>query len=116
MHIVRCNCFDVKFSGKCIELGEHLQLFRNAVVLQLDIEILAEHAAQTQRERTSLLRLPVEQCLRDVACKAGGQTDQAFRMLCKEIIVNARLIVKSIHKCTGGKLDEVFISGFVLRK
>ena len=47
MHVVGDHALRADFRRDLAKARQHLNLLRDAVVLQLDIEILAEHALQT---------------------------------------------------------------------
>ena len=116
MNIVRRNGFDAERFCKRPELWKHFQLFRNAVVLQFNIEILAEHRLQAPCNFISARILSAQERLRNVARKASRQADQPFMMRFKKIVIDARFIIESVNKRFRGKIHQIPISGLVLCK
>ncbi|MPM42836.1 hypothetical protein SDC9_89508 [bioreactor metagenome] len=93
-----------------------MQLFGNAVVLKLNIKVLAEHALQSFCVRKRVVVPPCKQRLRNIARKARRKADQAFRMLAQQIVINARLIVEPAQERLARKEHQVLITCSVFAK
>ncbi|MNV34826.1 hypothetical protein D3C71_1262570 [compost metagenome] len=93
MRIVRNRQGNAGLLGQRDQLRIDTLLLGNAVVLKLQIEILAENLLVPKRRQLRLRIPPVKQMLRNFAAETGAETDQAFRMGRKGFHVNPRLVV-----------------------
>ena len=50
----------------------------------------------------------------NVAAQAGRQSDQPFRMLREQILIDARLVVKAFEVARRDELDQVLVALLVL--
>ena len=68
------------------------------MVLQLDIEVVPEHAVQPFAQTLGVVIAAVQQGLRDIAGEAGGQADEPFRVRFEQVVVDARLVIKAVDE------------------
>src|SRR5262249_61776284 len=85
-----------------------------AVVLYLDIKILAESLMKPLGQFRGLVQLFLENELADLARGTAGQADDALPVLGQEFLVDAWHVVVAFEKRDGGHLDEVFEAGEIL--
>ena len=116
MDIVRGNGLYVQLPRQICKLWQHLQLFRQAVVLQFNIKIIAKYAFEPERKRMRIIVAAVQQRLRYAARKARRKAYEPFVILFKYIVINPRLIIKPVHKSYGAQFHKVFIADLVLCK
>ena len=91
-----------------------LTLLRNAVVLQLQIEMLrAENAGKLQRIGLGSVIVPGAQPARDLACQTGRQSDQALAVLPQQGKVYAGLAVKALQEPHGDQIAQIAVARFV---
>ena len=99
-------------------LGEHgieLVLLGNAVVHKLDEEVvLAENLDVFLESGVGGVEVAVEDILGNFSGQARGGSDQALAVLGQELVVNARLVVKTFEEAQRTQLAEVEIAGVVL--
>ena len=99
------------------QLGQHLLLFGQAVILNFDkIIALAEDFQVLFHGFARSLAPAVEQKLWKLAGNAGGQRDQTFGVSPEQIIVHARLIIKTARKALAHQLGQVVIALIVFRQ
>ena len=90
-------------------------LLVDALVLHLEEEISgAEDVAIGRGRGDGLLRLFGSDLGRDLALQAAAEADQAFRMLCQQLLVDARLVVEALGVTRRDELDEVLEALLVL--
>ena len=83
------------------------------MVLQLDIEIVAEYALQPQSERLRFIVSVHQQILRDIASKAGGKADDALAVLFEKAVIDPRAVIEAFDESDARKLDQVPVTGHV---
>ena len=71
------------------------------MVLQFKVKIVAEHAAQPLREFSRAFDIARHNHARDIARKAGRETDQPVFIRFEHIIIDARFMVKPFGKADG---------------
>ncbi|MPN59317.1 hypothetical protein SDC9_207038 [bioreactor metagenome] len=75
MYVVGNNGFCANLGRDFTKARQHLNLFGNVVVLQLDIKILAKHTLETLGMIERKVIVVGKQRLRNIARKAGGKAD-----------------------------------------
>ena len=78
--------------------GQDALLLGKAMVLQLDIEVVPEHAVQPFAQTLGVVIAAVQQGLWDIAGEAGGQADEPFRVRFEQVVVDARLVIKAVDE------------------
>ena len=112
--IVRSRHGDARFPRQLDELGQNDGVLFKAVVLQFNVVIaLAEQVTVPQRRRLGALIVTCEDSLRDLACKARRQADQALMVLLQQLFVHTGLGVKAFGKGRRDHFDQVFVARFV---
>ena len=108
-------------SGACslrassISLRVGLALGRQAVVLQLDEQVVApEDVLQPAGLLQRALLVALQQRLQDVAAEAAGGGDEALVVLREQLPVEARLVVVALEEGPAGELDQVAVADVVL--
>ena len=96
------------------ELRDERLLVRDAVVLQFDVEAVAEDLLVAPGYLQRLPRTPGEQLPRDRPAHAGGERDQALGVLLHQLVVHARAIVETLEIAGGGEAHQVLEPGLVL--
>jgi hypothetical protein len=84
-----------------------------AVVLDLDVEVVAEDAVEPAGQLRRLVDLVLEDVLAELARGAAGQADQALLVRFEQLLVDARDVVVALQEGDGGHLDEVLEAGAV---
>ena len=117
MRIIRRNKTQVILSRKFNETAVCLFLFRQAMVLNLNEEILpAKNFHVFLRQCIRLFHIVTENGARNLTCNAGRKCDNTCMVFLHELFINARLIVHALNICEGNKLRKVAISLHVLCK
>ena len=105
---------DAGFRGDPRQAGQNALFLLDAVILQLDKEVL------TPKEITVIHRLfqravivVLQQPLRYLTGKAGGQANQSLVILLKQSVVDARLVVKALGEAERHQLDQILVAGVV---
>src|SRR3989454_3925156 len=70
----------------------------------------AEHPGEVLGARLRRLVIPLPQVQRNLARQAGGEPDQAVRVLLQHLTVDARPPIEPLQESDGGELDEVLVS------
>src|SRR5690606_36408221 len=99
------------------ELLEHAveaALLLEAVVLQLDEEVVAEDAQVAVEDALALLLAEVEDGAGDLRAQAARQGDDALVVLLEQLQVDARLHVEALEVGAAGELAEVLVALEVL--
>ena len=103
------------FVGQLDELRVRLPLRRQAVVLQLDEQVVAaEDVLQPAGLLHRRLLVALQQRLQDVPAEAAGRGDEAVAVLGEQLPVEARLVVVALEERPAGELDEVAVAGLGL--
>ena len=96
------------------QLPVDLGLFGQAVVLQLQVEVLRPKRLLEPVNRLARPRQLVPlNGFRDFACQAAGERNQALLVRRQQFLVDARLVVVALQVGLGGELDQVLVAGFV---
>ncbi len=99
------------------ELAVHMLLLRDPVVLQLEEEIfLPENVPILVRRLLRRLVVAPGDRLRDLARKAGGETDEAAVILPQDLLVDAGPVIEPVDKARGDDLHEVLVALVGLRE
>jgi len=88
--------------------------FGDAVVLDFEVEILAEDVAIFGDGRTAALLVLAQQPLADLALEAGAEGDQPLVMFAQQGAVDAGLVIKSFQISGRDQLHQVLVAGHVL--
>jgi len=105
---------DARLPGKLDELRQNSGILFQAVILQFDVVILCtEQIPVPQRSRLCALVVPCQNGLRDLACKTGRKADQSLVVLFEQLLINAGLGVKPLHKTGRDHFDQVLVAGLV---
>ena len=112
--VVGDHSLEAQIIGQLLELGQHHLLLPDAVVLELDIEVLPEHGLEPPGDGVGLLVPALQQVLGDVSRKAGGQADKALAVFRQQIVVDAGLVVEAVDEGLGREAHEVLVADLVL--
>ena len=94
MHIVCRDRFQAEITGKFDQLGQHLELRPEAVVVDLDIDIfLTENIDQLLQRLGSLDRFVRQQPLIDGTGNASCETNDALGELAQITAIDARFAI-----------------------
>ena len=114
MRVVGGDERNASFYGKTIDLGREALVLFQAVVLNLEEEILlAEDVAISVRQAAGVFVFIVEDGFVKIAAQACREADQAFRMGGEQVLIDARLVVKAIKEGRRNHLDEVLVAFLV---
>ena len=94
--------------------GGGLFLLAQAVILYLEIEILAEQLAQLKSLRTRPAVVVVKYPLRDIARHAAAQAHEALGVLMQQLPVDTGLDVKALGEGAAHQIAEVAVALLVL--
>ena len=108
-----------EFGGDAHDLGVDDAIFRRAVVLDFQVEVLAKALLVPAGHLPSHVRAALEDRLGDLAAQAGGGHDQALAVLLQGGLINAgaRKDAPAAHAAQvadAGELDQVAVAGGVL--
>ena len=114
MRVVRRHERKARLLRDAQQAAVDLTLLRNAVVLQLQIEMLrAENAGKLQRIGLGSVIVPGAQPARDLARQTGRQSDQALAVLPQQGEVYAGLAVKALQEPHGDQIAQIAVARFV---
>ena len=103
------------FAGHLDEARVDAVLFGQAVVLELDEEVLFSKKANVAGERLfRLLELFAQEKLGDLAAQAGGRGDKPVGMTRQGLEIDAGLVMESFQVADGTQFAEVSVARFVL--
>ena len=114
MHVVGSDGLNVQLLGELQKERQYAPLFFQSVVLYLNIKIVAENILQFQRGLFRPLVISFQEKLGDPARKTGGKTDEPFAVLAESLIIQPRLIIKSVDISDRIHFYEVFVPRLVL--
>src|SRR5438445_12750358 len=78
-----------------------------AVVLDLDVEVLAEELSKPLRQPSGLLQLVFQDELAELTRGAAAQADDVFLVLSEQLLVDPGHVVVALEEGGLGYLDEV---------
>ncbi len=110
MDVVARRQRDVHLLGQVQQQRQHLLLLGQAVVMDLDEEVVLERLAVPARRRLGLLRLAAQQVVGDLALDAGRHDQQAVLVFFQQLLVDARLAVEALQERGGDQLAEVAVA------
>ena len=85
-----------------------------AVVLDLDVEVLAERLVEPDGDFLRLVQLVLEDELAELARRAARQADEPFAVSGEDLLVDARDVVEAFGVGDGAELDEVLEADLIL--
>ena len=108
-----------EFGGDAHDLGVNDAIFRRAVVLDFQVEVLAETLLVPTGHLPGHVGASLEDRLGDLATQAGGGHNQAFAVLLQGGLINAgaRKDAAAAHApqvANAGELDQIAVAGGVL--
>ena len=111
MDVVRGDKGDAGLRGDAQDAGVDDLLLAQAVVLQLEVEVvLAQDLLKAQGKGARLVHAPLQDQARNVAREAGRQRDEPFVPLREQVHVDAGLVVVALDEPGRAELDEVLIA------
>ena len=102
--------------GKLVQAVVDLDLAGNTVVLQLEIIILAKEVLIPHGGLARALEIVIEQQTRHFATKAGAHGDEAIVIVCEQLAVDTRMIIKAFERAQRHELAEIAIAGVVFHE
>ena len=113
MRVVRQHQRDARLAVETVVgVGRHA-LLADAVVLDLEIKVVAEALAQPERPLLCALVVVMDQLLLDLAGEAARETDKPLRVLFQQGPVDAGLDVKAVGKGHGDEIAEIAVARLV---
>ncbi|MNC35700.1 hypothetical protein D3C75_841920 [compost metagenome] len=97
MNIIRNHQRNIAFRRQGNQLRIDPFLFRNAVILQLQIKVFAKNLLIPLRRFICLIVTPVQQMLRHLSAQTGTEADNTLGVSRQSFHVNARLIVLALQ-------------------
>ena len=111
VHVVGGDDAELEFAGELEQVGDDALLLLEAVVHELDDEVLAaEDLDELTAGLAGGLVIAAEEGLGDDALEAAGEADQAVGVLGELLEVGARLIVQAADVRVGDELGEVLVA------
>ena len=105
---------DACFPRKLDELRQNDVVLFQSVILQLNVIVaLAEQVAVPQRAGFGTLIVACQNGLRDLTGQTGRQADQSLVILFQQLLIDAGLGVKALHKRGRYHFDKVFVTGLI---
>ncbi len=116
VNVIRNHQLNIAFRRQSNQLRIDALLFRNAVILQLQIEVLAKYLLIPLRRFICLIITPVQQMLGYLTAQTGTKADNALGVSRQSFHINARLIVLALEMADRNQPHQVFVAGFILRE
>ena len=113
MGIVGDDERDAGFPAELFQTLGGLPLLGDAVVLDLQVKVLAEEGLQIQRAGFGGLIIAADELLRDLAREAAGQAHKALGVIVQQRPVDARLEIKALSEGHADEITEVAVAGLV---
>ncbi len=88
-------------------IGDDLPLLVEALVLDLQVEVLAEDVAEITGDALRLVQAVLEDARLHLAAQAGRQGDEALAVLAEDVLVDAGLVVEPFGEARRYQLREV---------
>ena len=105
---------DACFPRKLDELRQNDVVLFQAMILQLNVIVpLAEQVAVPQGAGFGTLIVACQNGLRDLTGQTGRQADQSLVILLQQLLIDAGLGVKALHKRGRYHFDKVFVTGLI---
>ena len=101
---------DAEFLRPGLQNGVVLLLLGQAVVLNLDEVVVSEQLAVPQQPRPRVVLAPLHQQLLHFGAQAAGKGDDAFVVLLKQLVVDARLVVVALGVAAAAQAAEVLVA------
>ncbi len=114
MHIVRGHYLGPYLAGNLNQKRQVADFLLDTVVLDLDVEVLAEHPLQLQGKFLGAVIIPCGKPARYAARKACGQAYEAFGVLREDLVIYFRLVIEAVHKGNGVQLHQIPVPSLVL--
>ena len=112
--IVGGHALEAELLGPGDELAVDLGLFRNAVVLEFEIEVPRTEGLLEEVDRVAgPLQVVLQDGLRDLAGQTATQSDEALAVGGEQLLVDAGLVVITLEMGRGDQLDQVLVADLV---
>src|SRR5829696_8855003 len=116
VRVIRGNKRGTKFLGDRQEAFSNAFLVFGAVVLDLEVKVLAEdffHFTSVFLRRVHVTEL---QIVKHASVESARKGDESLLALSQQILVDPRLIVEPLRERLRGEVDEILITGVILRQ
>ena len=114
MRIVGGDQRNAGVGRQAIDQRQHARVLLQAVILQFQEEILlAEQVGVFVGQAAGVFVTIGQQRFVDIAAQARRERDQAFGMARQQVLIDARLVVKTFQIAGGDQLDQVAITFLV---
>ncbi len=114
--VVGRHQLDAEIMAQFLQARIDLPLLRDAVLLHLEVEAVAEELAQLQSLFPRRIHAAVADQPRHLAVQAGGEGDQPFVVVGQQPAVNARLVVEASRLRHRSQLHQVAVAVLVHRQ
>ena len=113
VHVVGAHHRQAEVAGDAGQAAVHDLLLVEALVLQLEEEVVgAEDVAVRRRRGAGLLQPILVDAFGDLALETARQADEALAVLREQVLVDARLVVEAFRVAGRDQLDQV-VEAFV---
>ncbi len=117
MKVIRRNEADIVFMREFHEVGIGLALFRQAVVLNFEEEIIpAKDIEILPHEGIGALCIVLQDGARNLTGDAGRQADEALVIFLQKFLIDARLVVHAFNIGKGYELYEIAVACLIFRE
>ena len=113
VNVVGGNKLNPRFPRKAHKQRQNLLLLGNAVILNFDIEILAERLFHFERKRLCLFVLARHQIARNTPRKARRKADHAVGVLFEYLVIDTRTVIIPVDESKRIELDEIDVARLV---
>ena len=113
VRVVRGDEGDAQLVRHLEERRAHAQLLADAMVLNFQIEPVAEDLLELARELARAGGILPQDALRDLARDAAGEADEPLGVLLQQRPVDARLEIKPLGEARGDEVAEIAVAGLV---
>ncbi len=117
MQIVRRHQLHMMLPGQVMEFCRHSPFFRQVMVLDLQIIMVGPENIQIlQHDFFRRLQLSPHDVTGHFTGYAGAQADESLMILPEHVLVDPRLVIKTVHLTDGNEFHQVGIPCHVLRQ
>ena len=105
--IVRRHQGDAQLFGQLHLVGNDLPFLVETLILDLQVEVLAENLPEFQCHALRLIEAVLQDSRLHFAAEAGGERDEPFAVFPQQFLVNARFVVEAFGEAFGDQLAEI---------
>ena len=105
--IVRGHQGDAQLLRQLLLVGDDLLLLVEALILDLQVEVLAEDVAEVTGYALGLIQAVLEDAGLHLAAQAGGKPDEPLAVFAEKVLIDAGLVIEAFGETRGHQFGKV---------